>query len=482
VTRLACELEAAGVGYCLWKKTVALAHAAAGEGDLDLLVSRASAQRFAEILRRLGFREALLSPAKRLPGELQTLGLDAGSGRLVKLDVHYQILVGDDTTKNYRLPIEEAYLASSTNAGLLRLPAPEFELALFVVRMVVKHGGWDALLTRRGSLLARERQELAWLSRRAPPALARECLQKHLPFIGERLWERCWRALQAECPLWFRLGTAWALQRALAGHARRPRAADAVLKFWRRTRDFLNSRSRRKGGKCLETGGAIIALVGGDGAGKTTAAEMLFEWLARDFRTVRLHLGKPQPGWLARVARRFWRLRRAVAGGSSVSGRSALKAASEGKVSLRAYARLVGEVLRARDRRRTYARARRLASNGALVICDRFPLPHIGLMDGAAGGRLLQRSDVPPLARYLAELERGYYREMRLPEILIVLRVHPDVAVERKRDEEDEAYVRPRSEEVWRLDWQGTPALVVDAGRTRSEVHAELKSLVWSRL
>jgi thymidylate kinase len=143
-------------------------------------------------------------------------------------------------------------------------------------------------------------------------------------------------------------------------------------------------------------------------------------------------------------------------------------------------ARQVWDLLNARDRYRAYKRARREATNGRIVICDRFPIPEITLMDGGRGRRLLEARD--PLVRLFARLERRYYEHIRSPDVLIVLRVDPDLAVLRKRGEEHEAFIRPRAEEVWGADWTGTPAIVVDANRPKEQVLADVKALVWARL
>lgn len=151
-------------------------------------------------------------------------------------------------------------------------------------------------------------------------------------------------------------------------------------------------------------------------------------------------------------------------------------------MDVRDRARLVWEVLTARDRSRTYRRARRLASNGEIVICDRYPLPQVSGMDGAVTARAMDPARFRGLAKSLAARENTYYERIRYPDILIVLRVHPDLAVQRKAGVEPESTVRPRSEEIWQLDWADTPAIVVDAAASKDEVLSEIKSLIWSRL
>lgn len=65
--------------------------------------------------------------------------------------------------------------------------------------------------------------------------------------------------------------------------------------------------------------------------------------------------------------------------------------------------------------------------------------------------------------------------------MLIVLRVNPQIAVQRKTDE-DATSVEKRSTEIWQLNWETTDAHIIDASKSKTEVASELKTLIWSRL
>jgi thymidylate kinase len=84
-------------------------------------------------------------------------------------------------------------------------------------------------------------------------------------------------------------------------------------------------------------------------------------------------------------------------------------------------------------------------------------------------------------ARFLINLEESYYDQISLPELLIVLRVDPLIAVQRKTDE-DATSVEKRSREMWQINWGTTDAHVIDASKSKTEVASELKTLIWSRL
>jgi thymidylate kinase len=488
VSALCRALETEHVSYCHWKSNEALARSVTGDNDLDLLVSRSDARRFEEILKRLGFKDAQPPRWKQLPGVWHSYSLDRKSGKLVHVHAHYQLVIGDDMTKNYRLPIEEAYLASAVGGMPFRIPAPEYELAVFLIRMVVKHCSWDALLTLQGSLSRSERRELTYLVSEVDLGHVWATMGRHLPFLPRELWEACLRSVQPGSSIWFRIKTASRIQRQLVACSRRPRAVDTYLRIWRRFRTLLHRQLLRRSPELprrMSAAGVLIGVVGGDGAGKSTVVEALSGWLAKDLVTKTVHLGKPPRSLRSVVLRNLMKIAASMSRSRTSSAsalRMSLAASNGGSMTVRSYARLAWEVLTARDRYRLYRRARRWATNGAIVVCDRYPLPEVRLMDGAVTAHLVDDTRRGRLVEYLADLERSFYDRITYPDILIVLRVDPDLAVLRKRGEEQESFMRPRSEEIWRMDWRGTPAIVIDAGRPRDEVLSEIKSVVWTRL
>jgi thymidylate kinase len=145
----------------------------------------------------------------------------------------------------------------------------------------------------------------------------------------------------------------------------------------------------------------------------------------------------------------------------------------------RAYAAYA--VATARDRYLTYRRGRRLAGRGALVVSDRFPLPQLSLMDAPQVERHRPDASANRFDRWLAAEERRYYRALTVPDVLVVLRVDPEIAVARKPDEEPD-FIRGRWREIWEIDWPAVPAHVVDAGQSARDVLSEVKALVWSQL
>lgn len=481
VIKLCNVLKAEGIDYCHWKSNAAIDRSASGDNDLDLLVSRAHAQRFTELLSLLDFKEARAFSEEWLPGVQDFYGFDKTTTQLVHIHAHFQLVLGHDLTKNYHLPIEKPYLDSAIQGDLFRIPAPEFELAVFIVRMILKHSTLDTILMQHGNLSVSERCELEFLLSQTNLEKSLTAVKQNLPCVDRVLFKACAEALQPGCPFWERIRAGRQLQARLQSCTRQPQMIDLLLKLWRRfEQPVLYRLRRRRSRKRMVKGGMLIAIIGGDGSGKTTTVTGLYQKLSEEFDVMKVHMGKPR-----------WSLTTVIIRGILKVGRSLglypfAKEGSEPSLdtdspSFPGYPWLIREVCTARDRYLDYQRARRSATNGGLVICDRFPLPEVKIMDGPQVERITSSIKTNPLIKLLAAWECQYYQRIMLPDLLIVLRVDPEVCVQRKSDEIPTS-VRSRSQEIWKIDWHKTPAHVIDASRSQSQVLSDVLNLVWSHL
>lgn len=478
VESLCHALERDGVVYCHWKSNEALDKSANGENDLDLLIERASAARFAEVLHQLGFKPAHLPAARALPGVTDWYGLDPASERLVHVHAHYQLILGDDMTKNVRLPIERAYLESATKDELFRVPSPELEFLVFVVRMMLKHAPLDATLMAQGSLGKSEQRELVWLEERIDEATLAAALAEHLPFLDPALFARCRAAIRPGASAVERARAARRLDAALRPQARRGPLVDASLKVTRRFRHaFVRKVLGRRTRKRLDIGGALIGVVGGDGSGKSSVVATLAAGMGRDLDTRRFHLGKPGRSPGSHALRTVMRAGRLV----GLFGSTRLAPAATGAgATYPGNAWALWHVLNARDRCRTYAAARRFATGGGIAVCDRYPLAQLG-MDGARLGAVDTMPGAGKVARRLAAAEAAAYAQITPPDVLIVMRVSPERAVER-RPEQDREFVASRNAEVFAADWSAVPSFVIDAEQPLDDVLVAVRRAVWGSL
>jgi thymidylate kinase len=489
VRQLCLALEAEAVEYCHWKSNNALDRSASGQNDLDLLVSRDHVGRFTEVLHRLQFKQVIAPPERRIPRVIDYYGYDEASDTLVHVHAHYQLVCGHDSTKNYRVPIETEYLRSAVQGALFKVPAPEFEYILLVIRLTLKHSTWDAILSREGGLNTRERHELEWLRARVDSGRVLDLVRQHLPF-RPGIFAACTDALHTSCSPWVRAVRAHQLQAQLQAHARRSWPVDTCIKLCRRLAVAIGRRLFRAAPRYqLAAGGTTVAIVGGDGSGKSTVVEALQTSLSGTFETTTVHMGKPAWSWTTVVVRSLLKLGQMIRLYPLESSREETLV-QRSPISA-GFPWLLREVCLARDRYSTFVKAHRRAARGALVIFDRFPLPHVQSMDGprtrqfviqlareSATSRCAPRSS-SRIVQWLIAAEESYYRRIGSPDLLVVLRLDPEIAVARK-PEEAPSWIRWRAEEIRRANWDKTRAHIVDASASKSAVLRAVTSLLWS--
>lgn len=314
VRRLLEELDSSSISWCHWKSNDMLAASASGENDLDLLIARSDMSRCRAKLHQLGFTEAVQRPSRRLPGVMDYHGNDPDRDRPIHVHLHSRLVLGDDMTKNYRLPIDGEYLASVRRQGLFWVPAVELELIVLVVRLVLKHCSPDAMAMHSGGLSAAEQHELGKLQADATEGEVRRQLPQLLPEVDQQLFDACRDALAGSMGRWQRMRVGARLERALVPYARRRVALDVPLKSVRRLywayRRVLAPRARRKS---LAHGGLVVAVRGGGAAERAQLVAALDEWLRRDVAVLPIVYGTT-PRRAARRALRF-----AAAGGLALT-------------------------------------------------------------------------------------------------------------------------------------------------------------------
>jgi thymidylate kinase len=379
------------------------------------------------------------------------------------------LLIGRSGRTQYHLPIERALLDAATWEHGLRVPTPAFTLVIAALHQVLRIDLRDVLRDRDPAWLRDVQLRLDDLARALAPGDVDRLLNTHLPAVSPALFDLCLRALRTGATPPARLAAMIRLRRALRAHRRRA-GIDAIgLRIRRRIEGHLGPRWNRSAGIARPaSGGFVIALVGGDGAGKSTCATSLVEWLGHVFDVRHTHAGRPPRGLLTlccgallKVTARLRRLlhARAIA-------------------SLDDHVALLRTYCTARDRARAHAVAHRHAARGGITICERHPSAEHEALAGSSEqqGEALAASS--RFATWLRRRERARYAGLARPDLTLVLRLEPELAVRRK-PEEPADYVRRRATLVFARAWDRADERVVDASRPLAEVLRDLRRRVW---
>ena len=430
------DLSAARIRFCSWKSNEHLGVGLAGKTDVDLLVDERQIGEFRIVLARHGVKPLTAAPARTYPGMEHHLGLDRSSGRLFHLHVHTQLVLGEEHVKNHHVAMEERFLDSARPLGEVPVPAPELELAILAVRVLLKYRARDVvkdmLKIRTPGIKPPVRAELSWLFERTSAAEVRTALEgAPLPAETVCRFLETYRRDPRAGATFLRLRSR--LRRELAG-ARRGgglRAKAHALGANRRANGHpLRTRMRPS------TGGLTIALVGSDGSGKSTVAAELTRWFGWKLAVRRIYLGSKSPSRTARASygafRACRRGHRAAARRLGEDSRVSRAAARTRDVVLALHDLAIG-----RDRARRCREGRRDADGGCVVVFDRFPLdalsssPAHRILDGPRIARTLPRGR---LLDRLARREERLYAGLGLPDVLVFMRIDADEAFRRKPD------------------------------------------------
>jgi thymidylate kinase len=470
VARLGAALQASSIKSCQWKGSGKVERWGSGEGDIDLLVERTALAGFTELLAGLGFKPAFAAPERAIPGIISFVGLDEQLGRLIHIHAHFALILGRADTRHYHLAIERAVHKTAFPRLFFKTPAPEYEFILFVLQQTLRH---DPLVAPGATTdrIAALQPELTRLERLAEPAAVVRTLAESFPDIGVSFFERCLGTLRPGASRWRGLAAHAELGWRLRAHGHGGTIASWLGRALKKiARAALPNSGFSDSGKRLAGGGAVIALIGADGAGKSTCARALQNWLAAELNTCHAHLGRPprSPSTLA-------------AGGALKLGVWLDRLRGRKISGLTAHLELLRHLATARDRHRLFSRVQRFATAGGIAICERYPIPAAYGLAGPSRAQGLALDARTRFARGLRRVEAWYYQRITAPDQIFVLRVEPEVAVRRKTDEPED-YVRARARRMWTTDWSNADAIVIDAGRPIEEVLTDLRARIWESL
>jgi hypothetical protein len=487
IRRLVEALNANGIRYCHWKSNLLLVEALSGQTDVDLLVHRGDANSFGVVLNQLCFRPARMEDGEPFPSVEHYFALDDESGILAHVHVYFRVITGESLSKNYRFPVEEMLLQNTREIDSVRVPTKSAELVIFTLRITLKHTSLAEL-----ALLARDqkqvRREIAWLLEADSIDGSLELVKHWLPSINIALFSACVDSLKAPASLFRRVILAHRLRSQLSIYSRHW-ALQAWLTGMKKFTSMLFRRlTHSKKGMVLQAGGAVIAFVGPEATGKSTLLAEMSLWLGEHFAVKQIHAGKPRSTSLSFIPNLFLpavRFLLPTYRSGHVETQYITMGQSEKSQAVFPLIFAIRSVLLAYDRRLLLTHAFREATNGTIVFCDRYPPLNKGAADGPQLSHLPLPADRYQVRRLLARIEKHLYREIPLPDLVILLTVPVNVAIlrnENRGKKEPEDYVRLRHAQSSDLEFGETRLYKINTDQPLEKTTLEVKRAIWKIL
>jgi len=463
------------ISYCHWKSNLLLNEALGGYDDLDLLVKKSDVQSFESIILNLGFKEAS-NKSLGIPSVKHFYGQDKESGEILHLHVYYQIKTGPSWTKFMRFDIEEVILSNLTeHKSGMPIPEKHIEFAIFIIRIMMKYSKLNEyiLVNKEESRTKKEiiflldgmdKDKLDIFLKRYFPSLTMKSLFNYVKIIQKgNFITRYIQAIKLKRKL-----DRYSYQGILLNTYKN------LAQFKYRLLNKLFYKQKKK----LHSGGAIIVVAGLDATGKTTITNDLKKWLGKNFSISLSHFGKPASTWLTLPINILIKI---VRSRSSIEGE--LRSSTKTEKVNKSYLFLIRQVVLAYDRYSLVTKLWKKATNGNIVICDRYKSEMYGVMDS----KRLIVEDYSGFKRRLVILENKYYDLMPEPDVMFYLTVPVDVAVQRnsdriKKGKESEGFLRLRHAENQDLTYKAKINVRIETNRDYLEVIKEIKEIIWKNI
>jgi hypothetical protein len=473
------------IRYCYWRSRQRLRAALLGESDLDLLIAREDRDRAHAVMLDLGLKLFPCVAHRDHPAISSFLGYDEPSGRIVHVHVHFRLVIGDKLLNQYRLPWEETVLAQAVAHPLLpiRVLDPTSEALLMVVRACVELRRTDPVTLRHWEDSKRkfELDRAALAEQLCPDALRSRARGVFSDEVADLVTEAVFsgRSLETQSHLGRSVRKALAERRAY-------NAVEGRLRSWMRAILWgigaLNVRllhAPRPWSRRVPGGGCVVAVVGVDGSGKSSAVRSIRSWLGAEIDVMPIYFGTGD-GRPSLLLLPF----KLLSGLIVRLMRTRPKGSSHGRVTDRDPGPLYSVLLMgwsaavALEKRSKLLAARRAADRGLVVVADRYPQNEDQTY---SDGPMLHRLKWSP--RWLRRLEtRTYELAGRLPpDLVIKLEVMPATLARREPDMIADV-IQQRIEGLRRLVFVGARTVLVNAEQPLAEVRRAIKRVVWRTL
>jgi thymidylate kinase len=451
-----------------------------GETDLDLLIDKEDREKFNLSIETFNFKKILSPPHARYPGIEDYLGFDYETGSLIHLHVHYSLILGQKYIKNHHLPIENFVLNDTEIVNGVRIPLPEIELILLIVRANMKF----SIVTYLKSFRHKKRrfypqdilEEFFVLLDKCEAGKIQTYLERLPINLDATIVMQFIERLQAGSldlkEVKLTRNHIFCAMRPFKRHNSFVCFFRALYRGFRRNRILKRILPLKK--KTVYGGGKVFALVGADGAGKSTMKKDLSKWLSWKVAVRPIYFGIPKSICFKGFSElpRIFRLLGKIQLGSRYQE---IMAFSEDMSNSMRW------LLIARKRFNLFRASQNFAAEGGVVIADRYPLSAFSAMDEPMDGPRIRKQQKTKNHRF-SEIEESYYSSIGLPSKIFVLNTPLELLLKRKTVNASNLGALKKKACAVNQIQNSENIYVINCNREYDEVLLDIKRRIWESL
>lgn len=408
-------LHASDVMFCNWKGYYAAENHLKGVGDLDLFVPLDFKKKFEQIAQNNGFKRVVSFQSNHDYIE-HYFGLDSDSNVFVHIHVYFKIITGEHASKNYNLPLEN-YIKGNIDASPL---LPKINTVgmhtIFLIRYFLKIGSIYGYFQYWREI---EKYKNEWSS------FNHDFSFKSIPELGltNKELNEMYKVYENKSIL-NHLVLSMKIKRKLRGFRRKPYIQHQFFIIQNLIIRVLNKLFLKK--QKILIPGAVVAICGLDGSGKSSVVSSVKEKFSRYFCSKVFHLGRPASNPYSLFFNLF------IAIYSFFKKIKPAKRVTNQVSSLKNISLIFAmrSVLLAYDRKVQSDKAYNLSKKGYLVICDRYPGLTNGKMDSP---RIPANESRGLLYQFCYRQEQNLYKSIKPAMFIFHLFVPLEVALNRNR-------------------------------------------------
>lgn len=485
IYRLLKALDENSIDYCHWKSNEHLGEALDGDTDLDVLFDPAQRTELERVFDECGLKRFRATPLMQYNSIEDFIGLDPEQAKIWHVHTHYRMSLGEKHLKGYTVTPWGPLLLEDkirVEPGIWT-SAPSDEIVLLMCRIALKLRWRDA-----GQSLGKDdRTEMAWLKQRVSRTDIEAAADR---MVDPKSKELILKLYDADLT---RKSQFNALQRSLR-KSLRPYTCYGRFSSWstrtKREVFWLFGGIKRRLGlsnysasrRISPSGGIVVAILGCDGAGKSTTLDYIKKEFGKKIDVVSIYFGSGDGS--SSLLRKPMKLVARKVGGKGTGHAVEKEYAENKKITFKArmysLAKIIWAITLANEKKTKRRQMIKARNNGLLVLTDRYPQSNI---PGASDGPLLDRyMEGKGLLKKIAVWERKVYESFSVngPDLAIKLVVPTEVAIERKPEMTPEE-IENKKRIVLDMN-TAEHTVIIDTSapfeKTRSEVMQEIWNLI----